>query len=52
MKLRDEFEEVPVKHIDQDHNEGSDELARIASDKKSSQLWTLIQETLLKPSIH
>lgn len=52
MKLKDEFKEVQVEHIDRDHNERADEFARIASDRKSDLLRTLIQKALLESSIH
>lgn len=52
MKLNDEFEEVQVEHIDRNYNEREDELTKIVSDKRPTQLRTLIHETLLEPSIH
>jgi len=38
MRLKEEFEDVQVKHIDRDRNERVDEWARIASDRKASHL--------------
>lgn len=51
MRLKDDFKKVQVKHIDNDHNERDDKLARLVSDWKPVHLRTLIQETLLEPSI-
>nr|KYP38827.1 Retrovirus-related Pol polyprotein from transposon 17.6 [Cajanus cajan] len=51
-KLKSNFEEVRVTHTPREHNLRADQLAKLASSKKTSHLRSVIQQQLLSPSIN
>ncbi|XP_020237934.1 uncharacterized protein LOC109817144 [Cajanus cajan] len=51
QKLRNNFDDVYVEHIPQELNARADQLAKLATSKKTSHLRSMIQQELQKPTI-
>ncbi|XP_027362507.1 uncharacterized protein LOC113870106 [Abrus precatorius] len=50
-KIKDEFDEVCVRHTPRNMNERADRLARLASQRKPGQLQSMVHQEILQPSI-
>ncbi|XP_027357465.1 uncharacterized protein LOC113866866 [Abrus precatorius] len=50
-KIKNEFDEVCVRHTPRNMNERADRLARLASQRKPGQLHNMVRQEILQPSI-
>nr|KYP47968.1 Transposon Ty3-I Gag-Pol polyprotein [Cajanus cajan] len=51
QKLKDDFQEIHVEYTPRELNERADQLAKLASSKKSSHLRSIMQQELQTPSV-